>query len=277
MNNQQAEQLKKIMMADSYFAQPITPPFPQPLAIKSLQQTLNIKDTEGLVQFIIASPKRFNESEKMIMTQLKDIQIALISIMSNHLSVLKKEDSEAYYQPEHWLETLNHLPLLSRNKVESKRLDKQTFDFSIAQAFVQLLLGAAINAASPSLAEFIDFLRNQGQQIELGIRQSFDSYKTITIAGVTEILNHNNQLIFVPKLKIMSLRFSHRTAKMLLASCSGRKFTISVEYTTITSIFDIGALNNPLINRQFYAFLNKFRQLSITQSDSFFSGDFLLQ
>ncbi|MFS3728405.1 hypothetical protein [Proteus mirabilis] len=41
MNNQQAEQLKKIMMADSYFAQPITPPFPQPLAIKSLQQTLN--------------------------------------------------------------------------------------------------------------------------------------------------------------------------------------------------------------------------------------------
>ncbi|SPY98519.1 Uncharacterised protein [Proteus mirabilis] len=64
MNNQQAEQLKKIMMADSYFAQPITPPFPQPLAIKSLQQTLNIKDTEGLVQFIIASPKRFNESEK---------------------------------------------------------------------------------------------------------------------------------------------------------------------------------------------------------------------
>lgn len=166
------------------------------------------------------------------------------------------------------------MPLLSRNKVESKRLDKQTFDFSIAQAFVQLLLGAAINAASPSLAEFIDFLRNQGQQIELGIRQSFDSYKTITIAGVTEILNHNNQLIFVPKLKIMSLRFSHRTAKMLLASCSGRKFTISVEYTTITSIFDIGALNDPLINRQFYAFLNKFRQLSITQSDSFFSGDF---
>ena len=81
---------KKIMMADSYFAQPITPPFPQPLAIKSLQQTLNIKDTEGLVQFIIASPKRFNESEKMIMTQLKDIQIALISIMSNHLSVLKR-------------------------------------------------------------------------------------------------------------------------------------------------------------------------------------------
>nr|MCD4592700.1 hypothetical protein [Proteus mirabilis]MCD4629813.1 hypothetical protein [Proteus mirabilis]MCD4638258.1 hypothetical protein [Proteus mirabilis] len=60
-------------------------------------------------------------------------------------------------------------------------------------------------------------------------------------------------------------------------SCSGRKFTISVEYTTITSIFDIGALNDPLINRQFYAFLNKFRQLSITQSDSFFSGDFLLQ
>lgn len=27
MNNQQAEQLKKIMMADSYFAQPITPLF----------------------------------------------------------------------------------------------------------------------------------------------------------------------------------------------------------------------------------------------------------
>ncbi|MCD4598174.1 hypothetical protein [Proteus mirabilis] len=39
----------------------------------------------------------------------------------------------------------------------------------------------------------------------------------------------------------------------------------------------MGALNDPLINRQFYAFLNKFRQLSITQSDSFFSGDFLLQ
>ncbi|MBS3871165.1 hypothetical protein NFF89_06310 [Proteus mirabilis] len=45
MNNQQAEQLKKIMMADSYFAQPITPPFPQPLAIKSLQQTLNTDES----------------------------------------------------------------------------------------------------------------------------------------------------------------------------------------------------------------------------------------
>ncbi|WFC30453.1 hypothetical protein PT008_09760 [Proteus mirabilis] len=42
MNNQQAEQLKKIMMADSYFAQPITPPFPQPLASRTTK-----KDYDG--------------------------------------------------------------------------------------------------------------------------------------------------------------------------------------------------------------------------------------
>ena len=264
------------MMADNYFAAPITSPFQQSNSINSLHSP-NIRDTEGLVQFIVASPKPFDQSELTQMTQLKDIQIALISIMANHLYALKKYDEEAYYHPEHWLETLNHLPLLGRNKVETKKLDKQTFDFSVAQAFVQLLLGAVINAASPSLNEFAEFLRKQGQQIEIGLRRSFDSYKTITIAGVTEILNHNNHLIFVPKLKIISLRFSAQSAKMLLASCTGRKFTLSLEYTTITSVFDMGALDDPLINQRFYAFLQKYRQLNIEQSDAFFSGDFYLE
>ncbi|OAT46849.1 hypothetical protein M997_1847 [Proteus hauseri ATCC 700826] len=276
MNNHPPELLKKIIMAESYFADPITPPFPQSVAINSLH-TQNLKDTEGLVQFIIASPKTFNQTELARMTQLKDIQIALISIMANHLHALKKHDEQAYYHPEHWLETLNHLPLLGRNKIETKKLNKQTFDFSVAQAFVQILLGAAINVASPSLNEFIEFLRKQGQQIEIGLRHSFDSYKTITIAGVTEILNHNNHLIFVPKLKIVSLRFSTQSAKMLLASCTGRKFTLSLEYTTITSVFDAAALDDPLINQRFYAFLQKYRQLSIEKSDAFFSGDFYLK
>ena len=276
MNNKQSELLKNIITADRYFAEPIKPPFPQTLSINSLHSQ-NLKDTEGLVQFIIASPKLFEEFEIEKMSQLKNIQIGLISIIANHLAALKKEDNEAYYCPEHWLETLNHLPLLGHNKVETKKLHKQTFDFSVAQAFIQLLLGTAINATSPALGEFIDFLRTQGQKIEIGLRQSLDSYQTITIAGVTEILNHNNHLIFVPKLKILSLRFSYQSAKMLLASCIGRKFTVSLEYSTITSIFDANALDDPKINQQFYDFLNKYRQLSITKSDAFFSGDFYLK
>lgn len=276
MNNKQSDLLKNIMNADRYFAEPITPPFPQTLSMNALHSQ-NIKDAEGLVQFIIASPKPFESFEVEKMSQLKNIQIGLISIMANHLSALKKEDNEAYYRSEHWLDTLNHLPLLGHNKIETKKLHKQTFDFSIAQAFIQLLLGAAINATTPALGEFIDFLRHQGQKIEIGLRNSLDSYQTITIAGVTEILNHNNHLIFVPKLKILSLRFSYQSAKMLLASCIGRKFTVSLEYTTITSIFDFDALSDPLINRQFYDFLNKYRQLSIAKSDAFFSGDFYLK
>lgn len=276
MSNKQSDLLKNIMNADRYFAEPITPPFPQTLSMNALHSQ-NIKDTEGLVQFIIASPKPFEPSEIEKMSQLKNIQIGLISIMANHLAALKKEDNEAYYRPEHWLDTLNHLPLLGHNKIETKKLHKQTFDFSVAQTFIQLLLGAAINATSPALGEFIDFLRTQGQKIEIGLRNSLDSYQTITIAGITEILNHNNHLIFVPKLKILSLRFSYQSAKMLLASCIGRKFTLSLEYTTITSVFDASALDDPLINQQFYDFLNKYRQLSIAKSDAFFSGDFYLK
>ncbi|WP_109400380.1 hypothetical protein [Proteus sp. TJ1640] len=276
MTNKQSDLLKNIMNADHYFAEPVTPPFPQTLSMNALHSQ-NIKDSEGLVQFIIASPKPFEPSEIEKMSQLKNIQIGLISIMANHLAALKKEDDEAYYRPEHWLDTLNHLPLLGHNKVETKKLHKQTFDFSVAQAFIQLLLGAAINATSPALGEFIDFLRTQGQKIEVGLQKSLDSYQTITIAGITEILNHNNHLIFVPKLKILSLRFSYQSAKMLLASCIGSKFTLSLEYTTITSIFDTSALDDPLINQQFYDFLNKYRQLSIAKSDAFFSGDFYLK
>ncbi|CRL62421.1 MULTISPECIES: hypothetical protein [Proteus] len=276
MTNKQSDLLKNIMNADHYFAEPVTPPFPQTLSMNALHSQ-NIKDSEGLVQFIIASPKPFEPSEIEKMSQLKNIQIGLISIMANHLAALKKEDNEAYYRPEHWLDTLNHLPLLGHNKVETKKLHKQTFDFSVAQAFIQLLLGAAINATSPALGEFIDFLRTQGQKIEIGLQKSLDSYQTITIAGITEILNHNNHLIFVPKLKILSLRFSYQSAKMLLASCIGSKFTLSLEYTTITSIFDTSALDDPLINQQFYDFLNKYRQLSIAKSDAFFSGDFYLK
>lgn len=62
---------------------------------------------------------------------------------------------------------------------------------------------------------------------------------------------------------------------MLLASCIGRKFTISLEYSTITSIFDANALDDPQINQQFYNFLNKYRQLSITKSDAFLVGIFI--
>ncbi|MEB6856479.1 hypothetical protein NA898_03040 [Proteus cibi] len=276
MNNKQSDLLRNIMNADRYFSEPITPPFPQTLSMNALHSQ-NIKDTEGLVQFIIASPKPFESSEIEKMSQLKNIQIGLISIMANHLAALKKEDTGAYYRPEHWLDTLNHLPLLGQNKIETKKLHKQTFDFSVAQAFIQLLLGAAIKATSPALGEFIDFLRTQGQKIEVGLRKSLDSYQTITIAGITEILNHNNHLIFVPKLKILSLRFSYQSAKMLLASCIGRKITLSLEYTTVTSIFDANALDDPLINQQFYDFLNKYRQLSIAKSDAFFSGDFYLK
>lgn len=276
MNNKQSDLLRNIMNADRYFSEPITPPFPQTLSMNALHSQ-NIKDTEGLVQFIIASPKPFESSEIEKMSQLKNIQIGLISIMANHLAALKKEDTGAYYRPEHWLDTLNHLPLLGQNKIETKKLHKQTFDFSVAQAFIQLLLGAAIKATSPALGEFIDFLRTQGQKIEVGLQKSLDSYQTITIAGITEILNHNNHLIFVPKLKILSLRFSYQSAKMLLASCIGRKITLSLEYTTVTSIFDANALDDPLINQQFYDFLNKYRQLSIAKSDAFFSGDFYLK
>lgn len=276
MNNKQSHLLKNIMMADRYFAEPMMDSFPQSLSINPLH-TQNINDTEGLVQFIIASPRPFEPSELARMTQLKDIQIALISIMANHLSVLKMHDNDAYYRPEHWLDALNHLPLIGGNKVETKKFDKLTFDCSVAQAFIQLLLGAAVNATSPSLGDFIEFLRKQGQEFEIGLRNSRDSYKTITIAGVTEILNHDNHLIFVPKLKILTLQFSHQSAKMLLASCIGRKFTLSLEYTTITSIFDIGALDDPLISQQFDSFLQKYRQLRIAKSDAFFSGDFYLQ
>lgn len=274
MNNKQSNLQKNIRQANDYFSEAIKPPYPQSIKIDSLHSQ-NIKDTEGLVQFIIASPKTFQPAEIKKMSQLKDIQIALISIMANHLAMLKKENNEAYYQPLHWIEALNHLPFLGPNKVETKKLDKQTCDFSIAQSFVQLLLGTAINIASPSLAEFIEFLRKQGQQIEIGLRDSFDTYKTITIAGVTEILNHNNNLIFVPKFKILSILFSYQSAKMLLASCIGRKFTLSLEYSTITTIFDIAALDDPLVNQQFYDFLRKYRQLNITKSDAFFSGDFI--
>ncbi|WP_435532332.1 hypothetical protein [Proteus vulgaris] len=89
MNNKQSELLNNIMSADRYFAEPITPPFPQTLSINSLHSQ-NLKDTEGLVQFIIASPKSFEEFEIERMSQLKNIQIGLISIMANHLAALKK-------------------------------------------------------------------------------------------------------------------------------------------------------------------------------------------
>lgn len=263
------------MKADDYFSAPLTPSFPKSLTINALH-TQNIKDTEGLVQFIIASPRPLELSEIEKISQLKDIQIGLISIMANHLAALQKADSEAYYRSEHWLDALNHLPLLGNSKIETQKLHKQTFDFSVAQAFLQLLLGAAISTTSPALAEFIHFLRKQGQKIEVGLKKSLDSYQTITISGVTEIVNHNDHLIFIPKLKILTLRFSHQSARMLLANCIGHKFTVSLEYTTMTSIFDFGALDDPTINQQFYDFLNKYRQLSIAKSDAFFSGDFYL-
>ena len=89
MNNKQSELLKNIITADRYFAEPIKPPFPQTLSINSLHSQ-NLKDTEGLVQFIIASPKLFEEFEIEKMSQLKNIQIGLISIIANHLAALKK-------------------------------------------------------------------------------------------------------------------------------------------------------------------------------------------
>lgn len=276
MNNKPSDSIENIRLAGQYFAKPIMPPFPYTLATNPLKAQ-QIKDSEGLVQFIIASPKLLEKPEIEKMKKIKDIQIALISIMANHLAFLKKTDNDAYYSPNHWLETLNHLPLLGPNKIETKTLDKHTFDFSIAQAFVQLLLGSAINIASPSLAEFIEFLRKQGKNIEIGLRNSIDSYKTITIAGVTEIFHHNNHYIFIPKLKLLSVRFSYESAKLLLASCVGREFNLSLEYSTVTSLFDMSSLEDPVVNKQFYDFIKKHRRMSISQSETFFNGDFYLQ
>lgn len=62
MNNKQSNLQKNIRQANDYFSEAIKPPYPQSIKIDSLHSQ-NIKDTEGLVQFIIASPKTFQPAE----------------------------------------------------------------------------------------------------------------------------------------------------------------------------------------------------------------------
>ncbi|PHM38795.1 hypothetical protein [Xenorhabdus innexi] len=232
-------------------------------------------DTDGLVQFVIAS--QLNDKSRIIgkMDEIKKIQIALSSIATDYIIRYSDTRGRQYRTDvQFWGDIMGKLPLISVRNIENQTYQHVMKGFSIATNLLQLIMDIVVNANSPGMKSFSQFLQKQGDAIRLGLKKNNDRYSTITLASVIEAVGNENQVMYIPKLKLYKLDFD-RTNSEVTSNCASNE-TINVEfnYSSCVSLFDYQALEDSEIKAAFERFLLKNKRKSIEKSDNFFSGEF---
>ncbi|CDG21333.1 conserved protein of unknown function [Xenorhabdus poinarii G6] len=259
--------LSQIQQADKFFSADIKDKF----SLSDYQ----LSDTDGLVQFMITSTLVDNASVIQKMNEIKRIQISLSSIVADYITKYtdvhgKKEKTDIQF----WGDITAKLPLMSVMNIESQTYQHEMKGISIATNLLQLIMDIILNADSPSLNSFFNFLQKQGDAIRLGLKRNGDYYSTLTVANVIEAIGVENGVMYVPKMKLYKIDFDRTNAKFVSNCASNKNIHVEFAYSSCISLFNYQALADQDIKTAFDNFILKNQKSSIEDADHFFSGEF---
>ncbi|OCA56817.1 hypothetical protein [Photorhabdus namnaonensis] len=241
----------------------------------SIENTNKYNEKDGLVQFIIT--KQLSDKPEVIekTNSLSKTLIALSSIATNYVNKYAEKYGEQYKTDmDFWTTVVNKLPLMGTSKVESKNYTDSLNGLSISKSFLNFIMNVVVFENTDMLPDFAKFLTKQGETIRLGIRKNKGFYSTVTLTIAIDTLIVGDKTVYIPKLKLYRVNFDSTNANFLSSCASNENVNIDFEYSSLISVLDYEALENPEIKTSFDSFINKQRKTSIEESDDFFSGEF---
>ncbi|MCW7546594.1 hypothetical protein OO184_01175 [Photorhabdus sp. APURE] len=241
----------------------------------SIENTNKYNEKDGLVQFIIA--KQLSDKPEVIekTNRLSQTLIALSSIATNYVNKYAEKYGEQYKTDmDFWTKVVNKLPLMGTSKVESKNYTDSLNGLSISKSFLNFIMNVVVFENTDMLPDFAKFLTKQGETIRLGIRKNKGFYSTVTLTIAIDTLIVGDKTLYIPKLKLYRVNFDSTNSNFLSSCASNENVNIDFEYSSLISVLDYEALDNPEIKASFDSFINKQRKTSIEDSDDFFSGEF---
>ncbi|OWO80560.1 hypothetical protein B5C26_17410 [Photorhabdus luminescens] len=241
----------------------------------SIENTNKYNEKDGLVQFIIA--KQLSDKPEVIekTNRLSQTLIALSSIATNYVNKYAEKYGEQYKTDmDFWTKVVNKLPLMGTSKVESKNYTDSLNGLSISKSFLHFIMNVVVFENTDMLPDFAKFLTKQGETIRLGIRKNKGFYSTVTLTIAIDTLIVGDKTLYIPKLKLYRVNFDSTNSNFLSSCASNENVNIDFEYSSLISVLDYEALDNPEIKASFDSFINKQRKTSIEDSDDFFSGEF---
>ncbi|WP_323836552.1 hypothetical protein [Photorhabdus africana] len=241
----------------------------------SIENTNKYNEKDGLVQFIIA--KQLSDKPEVIdkTNSLSQTLIALSSIATNYVNKYAEKYGEQYKTDmDFWTKIVNKLPLMGTSKVESKNYTDSLNGLSISKSFLNFIMNVVVFENTDMLPDFAKFITKQGETIRLGIRKNKGFYSTVTLTIAIDTLIVGEKTVYIPKLKLYRVNFDSTNSNFLSSCASNENINIDFEYSSLISVLDYEALENPEIKASFDNFVNKQRKTSIEESDDFFSGEF---
>ncbi|RAX14455.1 hypothetical protein [Photorhabdus bodei] len=241
----------------------------------SIENTNKYNEKDGLVQFIIA--KQLSDKPEIIdkTNSLSQTLIVLSSIATNYVNKYAEKYGEQYKTDmDFWTKVVNKLPLMGTSKVESKNYTDSLNGLSISKSFLNFIMNVVVFENTDMLPDFAKFLTKQGETIRLGIRKNKGFYSTVTLTIAIDTLIVGEKTVYIPKLKLYRVNFDSTNSNFLSSCASNENIYIDFEYSSLISVLDYEALENPEIKASFDNFINKQRKTSIEDSDDFFSGEF---
>ncbi|WP_256125307.1 hypothetical protein [Photorhabdus luminescens] len=207
--------------------------------------------------------------------RLSQTLIALSSIATNYVNKYAEKYGEQYKTDmDFWTKVVNKLPLMGTSKVESKNYTDSLNGLSISKSFLNFIMNVVVFENTDMLPDFAKFLTKQGETIRLGIRKNKGFYSTVTLTIAIDTLIVGDKTLYIPKLKLYRVNFDSTNSNFLSSCASNENVNIDFEYSSLISVLDYEALDNPEIKASFDSFINKQRKTSIEDSDDFFSGEF---
>ncbi|MDX7998365.1 hypothetical protein FE394_03920 [Xenorhabdus sp. Reich] len=232
-------------------------------------------DTDGLVQFVMTSQIDDKASVMKKLNEIKKTQIALSSIVTDYITKYSNNHGSQYKTDiQFWEKIIAKLPLMSVKSIESQSYEHEMKGVSIATNLLQLIMDILLNTYSPGLQSFANFLQKQGDAIRMGLKRNNDHYSTLTLASVIEATGIEDQVIYVPKMKLFKIDFDSTNSEVTSNCASNQNVNVKFSYFSCIALFDYQALENPEIKTAFDNFILKNNKDSIENSDSFFSGEF---
>ncbi|MDC9596240.1 hypothetical protein [Xenorhabdus anantnagensis] len=259
--------LSHIQQADKFFSTGIKDKF----SLSDYQ----LKDTDGLVQFIITSNIVDKISIIQKMNEIKKIQIALSSIAADYITKYTNVHGKEYKTDiQFWGDIMAKLPLMSVMNIESQTYQHEMKGVSIATNLLELIMDIILNAGSPSLNSFSNFLQKQGDAIRLGLKRNGDHYSTLTLASAIEAIGVEDRVTYIPKIKLYKIDFNRTNSEVTSNCASNENINVEFTYSSCISLFNYQALEDHDIKTAFDNFILKNQKSSIEDSDGFFSGEF---
>lgn len=240
-----------------------------------LSTTVNT-DKDGLVLFICGNAV---SQDPVVVTKLAMLKSILLSITSIVTSFAARY-AEAYGQHHKtdinvWSMAFSKLVLMGPSKVDLKTYRRHTSHSKIETDIAAFVLDI-VPEKGHELDRFKSFLERQGKTLKAAIPGDIGHYKTLTIGMAIEVFRVENEVVYIPKIKLYQVNFTRNNTNWIGLCGADKPSIVSMEfdYSYADCVFDHKRLSEPGIGKSFDEYINKMKQARIKDDSAFFNGDF---